>query len=219
MLVAEAALILAAGYLLSRTGSIVAERTGLGSAFFGATFIAVATSLPEISTMVSAVRLRRYEMALGDIFGTNLFNGALIFLIDVMAPGAPALNQVGAFSAFGSLLGLVLTAIFLAGVLERRDRTIFRMGWDFSQPSWSTPSASGCSGSFVTAPERRWPARVSRRSVYRRRTADDELRRCAGRGWLRQYIHGSPADKFALLSCHGGVDSQPAQVPQRIDAR
>lgn len=127
---AAALVILAAGWLLSETGSAAAAQTGLGSAFFGATLVAVATSLPEISTMVAAVRLRRYEMALGDIFGTNLFNAALIFLIDALAPGPPVLNRVGAFSAFGALLGLVLTAIFLAGVVERRDRTFLRMGWD-----------------------------------------------------------------------------------------
>ncbi len=125
-----ALLILAAGWLLSRTGSAAAAQTGLGSAFFGATFVAVATSLPEISTMVAAVRLRRYEMALGDIFGTNLFNAALVFLTDLLAPGPPLLSSVGAFSAFGALLGLVLTAIFLAGVVERRDRTVLRMGID-----------------------------------------------------------------------------------------
>ena len=69
-------------------------------------------------------------MALGDIFGTNLFNAALVFVIDALAPGPPVLSRVGAFSAFGALLGLVLTAIFMAGVIERRDRTVLRMGWD-----------------------------------------------------------------------------------------
>jgi cation:H+ antiporter len=69
-------------------------------------------------------------MALGDIFGTNLFNAALIFVTDALAPGEPLLGRVGAFSAFGALLGLILTALFMAGLVERRDRTVFRMGWD-----------------------------------------------------------------------------------------
>jgi cation:H+ antiporter len=69
-------------------------------------------------------------MALGDIFGTNLFNAALIFVIDILAPGEPILGRVGAFSAFGALLGLVLTAILMAGVIERRDSAVLRMGWD-----------------------------------------------------------------------------------------
>jgi cation:H+ antiporter len=69
-------------------------------------------------------------MALGDIFGTNLFNAALIFVTDALSSGAPVLGRVGAFSAFGALLGAVLTALFLAGLVERRDRTVLRMGWD-----------------------------------------------------------------------------------------
>lgn len=125
-----ALVILVAGYVLSETGSAVAERSGLGQAFFGATAVALATSLPEISTMVGAVRLKRYEMAIGDIFGTNLFNAALVFLIDLLSPGPPLLSRVGAFSAFGALLGLALTAVFLAGAIERRNRTVLRMGWD-----------------------------------------------------------------------------------------
>lgn len=127
---AAAVCILVAGWLLSETGSAAAAQSGLGSAFFGATFLAVATSLPEISTVVGAVRLKRYEMALGDIFGTNLFNAALVFVIDALAAGPPVLARVGAFSAFGALLGSVLTALFMAGVIERRNRTVLRMGWD-----------------------------------------------------------------------------------------
>ncbi len=125
-----ACVIITAGWALSQSGSAVAKQAGLGSAFFGVTLLAAATSLPEVSTVIGAVRLRRYEMALGDIFGTNLFNATLIFLTDLLAPGEPVLSRVGAFSAFGALLGLVVTAVFLAGLIERRDRTVLRMGWD-----------------------------------------------------------------------------------------
>jgi cation:H+ antiporter len=92
--------------------------------------IGFATSLPELSTIVAALRLRRYEMAIGDIFGTNLFNIALIFLADVAYRGEPVLVHAGPFEAVASLLGLVLTGIFLLGLLERRDRTVLRMGDD-----------------------------------------------------------------------------------------
>jgi len=77
-----------------------------------------------ISTVIAAVRLRRYEMALGDVFGTHLSNAALILVIDLLAPGPPLLDRAGSFAAFGALLGLVLTAIFVAGVLRWRDRTV-----------------------------------------------------------------------------------------------
>lgn len=128
--VGAGAVILVAGFLLARTGDAMAEQTGLGASFFGAVFLGFSTSLPEISTVIAAVRLKRYEMAISDIFGTNLFNVSIIVLVDALHPGGPVLVAAGRFAAFGALLALVLTAIFLVGMIERRDRTVLRMGID-----------------------------------------------------------------------------------------
>lgn len=122
--------ILVAGFLLSRTGEAMAEQTGLGNSFMGAVFVAISTSLPESSSVVSSMRRRRYEMALSDIFGTNLFNIVLVFVVDLVYGGGPALNEVGRFSLAASLLGALLAAIYLVGLIERRDRTVARMGGD-----------------------------------------------------------------------------------------
>jgi cation:H+ antiporter len=40
------------------------------------------------------------------------------------------LNTVDSFAVLGAVLAILLTAIFLVGVVERRDRTILRMGYD-----------------------------------------------------------------------------------------
>ncbi|MBM0105924.1 sodium:calcium antiporter [Steroidobacter sp. S1-65] len=123
-------LILGAGYLLARTGESLAAQTGLGTSFFGAVLLAFATSLPEWSTVLAAMRMRRYEMAIADIFGTNLFNVTIIAIVDFMHPGGPVLLETGAFAAFGAFLAAALTILFIVGMLERRDRTVLRMGWD-----------------------------------------------------------------------------------------
>ncbi|OGB21204.1 MAG: hypothetical protein A3I66_02415 [Burkholderiales bacterium RIFCSPLOWO2_02_FULL_57_36] len=128
--VAAAAVILVAGFFLSRTADAIAVQTGLGLSFVGAVLLALATSLPELSTVISSVRLRQYEMAISDILGTNLFNVALIFLVDAVYLGKPVLNGAGKFSLVASLLGALLTMIYLIGLVERRNRTIGRMGID-----------------------------------------------------------------------------------------
>ena len=129
-IVGVAAVILAAGYFLTKSGEGLAERTGLGSSFFGAVFLAISTSLPEVSTVLSAARLRRYEMAMSDIFGTNLFDVMLIFVIDAIFSGEPVLTIVGPFATLGAVLGIVVTAMFLVGLIERRNRVFLRMGPD-----------------------------------------------------------------------------------------
>lgn len=129
-IVIAAAHILVAGFLLSQTGDAIADQTGLGQSFVGAVLLAFSTSQPEASTVVSAMRLRQYEMAISGILGTNLFNVALIFLVDAAYDGKPVFNEVGTLPLFASLLGIVLTVIYLIGLIERRNRTIARMGID-----------------------------------------------------------------------------------------
>ena len=124
------ALILAAGIVLSQSADAIADRTGLGEGLVGLVLLAAATSLPELSVIVAAVRAGRCELAVGDIFGANLFNVAMIFVIDLAAPGPPVLGAGGAFEALAALLAMLLTGIFVLGLIERRDRTVLRMGYD-----------------------------------------------------------------------------------------
>lgn len=124
------AAVLVAGYFLAKSGEAIAQLTGLGTSFVGAVLLAASTSLPEVSTVLGAVRLRRYEMAISDVFGTNLFNVAILFVVDLLYAGGPALAESGRFAGFGALLAVTVTAIYLAGMIERRDRTVLRMGYD-----------------------------------------------------------------------------------------
>ncbi len=128
--VVAAAVILVAGFALARSGQALAESTGLGTSFFGAVLLGFATSLPELSTVLAAVKLKRHEMAIADVFGTNLFNVNIIVLADALHDGEPVLVEAGPFAAFAALLAMAMTAVYLVGLLERRDRTVLRMGID-----------------------------------------------------------------------------------------
>jgi len=125
-----AAIILVGGFFLSTSADIIATKTGLASGIVGFLLVGLSTSLPEISSVTAAIRLRRYDMAVGDIFGTNLFNIALIFLADVIYVGEPVLSLAGRFELIGAILAIILTGVFVIGLLERRNRTILHMGFD-----------------------------------------------------------------------------------------
>lgn len=127
---AAAGVILIAGFFLSQTGDAIAAQSGLGTGLVGLVLLAFATSLPELSSIVSALKLRRYEMAVGDIFGTNLFNIALLFVADLAHDGDPVLSMAGAFETVAAVLAALLTGVFVLGLLERQDRTFLRMGYD-----------------------------------------------------------------------------------------
>lgn len=127
---AAAALIFVCGYTLSELGDALAEQTGLGAGLVGFLLIGVATSTPELSSIVTAVRLRRYEMAFGQVLGTNFINLSLFLLADLAYPGGPVIDDLGRFEIVSALLGLMLIGIFQIGLLERRNPAFLRAGYD-----------------------------------------------------------------------------------------
>jgi cation:H+ antiporter len=127
---AAAAVIFVAGYILSQTGDALATQTGIGTGLVGFALIGVATSMPELSSIVTAVRIRRYEMAFAQVLGTNFINLSLILLADGVYQGGAVINELSRFETVSALLGALLTGVFLIGLLERRDPTVMKMGWD-----------------------------------------------------------------------------------------
>ena len=125
-----ALIILAAGWVLARTGDSLARQTGLGSTFVGLALVAGSTSLPELSTSLSAVRRGNHQMAVSNILGTNCLELALFFLADAVYRGGPILAALDRSALVAATVGMVVTCIFLLGLLERRDRTVLGMGID-----------------------------------------------------------------------------------------
>ena len=124
------ALIFAAGYALSQTGDAIAEQAGITSAMVGFALIGTATSLPELVTILVALKLGRPEMAFGQVLGTNFVNLSLLPLADLVYSGEPVVNTLGSFEVVSALLGALLIGVLMVGLLEHRNRTLGKMGID-----------------------------------------------------------------------------------------
>jgi cation:H+ antiporter len=120
---------LIAGVLLEVTGNQLADNMGVNGVIFGATVLATATALPEISSGIRAVQLGDNALAVGDIFGGNAFQVCLFLLADLVA-GKPVLPSAGDLNAWLAALGVALTAIYGFGLIARPDRTHLRLGYD-----------------------------------------------------------------------------------------
>jgi cation:H+ antiporter len=122
--------ILLAGWALALTGDALAEQTGLGASFVGVALVAASTSLPELSTALAAVRQGNHEMAVSNILGTNCLEVALFVVADAAYRGGPILAAVDRSGLLAAAIGMIVTAILLLGLLERRNQTMGRMGFD-----------------------------------------------------------------------------------------
>lgn len=127
---AASAFVLVAGIALALAASAVAEQSGLGGSFIGSTLLAASTSLPELSTTLAAIQIGAYSLAISNIFGSNALMVGLLLLADVAYLDGPILEQTGPAIAFGAAAGIVATAIYLAGLIERRNRQVWRLGID-----------------------------------------------------------------------------------------
>ena len=124
-----AAATLAAGVVLQQTSETISKQLGLSGVIFGATILAAITALPEISTGFAAVKLGDYKLAVSDIFGGNAFL-PVIFLVATLVSGKAVLPHATKSDMYLTGLGMLLTAVYVYGLIFRPHRQVARMGID-----------------------------------------------------------------------------------------
>jgi cation:H+ antiporter len=120
---------LAAGVALQVSGSMLADRFHIGGVIFGATALAIASALPEISTGITAARMGDNQLVMGDIFGGNSFQLTLFVVADLIA-GKATLASAGAQNSWLAGLGILVTMVYATSVIVRPEKNYFRIGLD-----------------------------------------------------------------------------------------
>jgi len=127
---AGAALVtLVAGVLLEKSGDQIANHIGLSGVLFGATILAASTAIPELATGLTSVKLGDYQLAFSDIFGGNAFLPVL-FLVASLLSGQAVLPQAQTTDIYLAGLGILLTTVYLYGLIFRPRRLVLGMGID-----------------------------------------------------------------------------------------
>jgi cation:H+ antiporter len=113
-------LILGARYTVIAAVTI-ADLLGFAVGVVSITAIAIGTSLPELFVSISAIKRREPEVALGNIFGSNIFNALLVTGLSGLFVSLP----LGAASFSVGLPGLLLSTLLL--VLLGISKKIYRL--------------------------------------------------------------------------------------------
>ncbi len=120
---------LAGGLVLEQSGEAIASQVGLSGVLFGATFLAAATALPELSTGLASLKLGDCQLAMSDIFGGNAFLPVLFIVADLLS-GRAVLPQMQDTDIYLTALGALLTVVYIYGLIFRPRRRIAGMGAD-----------------------------------------------------------------------------------------
>lgn len=126
----NALVIIVAATYLPRVGERIAEVTGLGRTFVGSVFIAVSTSLPELVVSLGALRLGAVDIALGNLFGSNLFNVGILALDDMLYTKGALLSNVSQGHLVTTSAAIVMTAIAVIGLTYQATRKLRFFAWD-----------------------------------------------------------------------------------------
>ncbi len=108
--------------ILVRSSVAIADMTGLGTTFIGTTLVALVTSLPELVTTIAAARLGADDMAIGNLFGSNMFNIFALGLTDVFYTQGRFLGVIDPSFVLVGMLGLIMTGMALIGNVARIER-------------------------------------------------------------------------------------------------
>ena len=124
----SAVFVIFGGIYLARYGDILAELTGWGRLWVGTVLVAMATSIPELVTNISAVSINAPELAVGNIFGANMVNMFTLAMVTLIFANRRLFSQIS--QGHGTLAVSAILLTFLALVLGYfpSNITIFNAG-------------------------------------------------------------------------------------------
>ena len=107
--------------LITYVTDIIAARLNLGASLAGALLLGIATSLPELTSCVSLVKIGNFNVSVGNIVGSNLFNFLIIFISDVLFIGGTVYDFAESQTRNLVIFGIISTILLLT-VLKIKDK-------------------------------------------------------------------------------------------------
>jgi len=95
------------GELIVKSAVDIATRMGVSEAIIGLTIVALGTSLPELATSVIAAAKHNSDIAIGNVFGSNIFNVFFVLATSSVIRPLPAYDGIeldALMAATGSII-------------------------------------------------------------------------------------------------------------------
>lgn len=126
----NACVVIIAALFLPEIGKGIAEKTGLGQTFVGNIFIAISTSLPEVVVSLSAMKIDAVDLAIGNLFGSNIFNIFILAIDDIFFVQGPLLSYANPNHIISAQSAIVMMTIAVIGLTYRAAKKPLFLAWD-----------------------------------------------------------------------------------------
>jgi cation:H+ antiporter len=126
----NALVVIVAAIFLPEIGAGLAESTGLGQTFVGNILIAVSTSLPELVVSLTAIKIDAVDLAVGNLFGSNIFNIFILAIDDIFFVKGPLFSFANPNNIIPALSAIAMTTIAIIGLTYRAEKKLLFLAWD-----------------------------------------------------------------------------------------
>lgn len=126
----NALIVVGAALLLPFFGKTIAEQSGLGNVFFGTLFLAASTSLPELVVSIAAIRIGSFDMAVGNLFGSNTFNILILANDDIFYREGSLFSHISPSHLLSIMATIMMTAVAVIGLLFKAEQKRFILAAD-----------------------------------------------------------------------------------------
>jgi cation:H+ antiporter len=122
-------LVVAAQFLVA-SAEALAGMTGLAVGFIGVALFPLVTATPELVSTATAVRLGAYDLAVGNLFGSCVFNIFALALVSLVYAAGPFFSAIAPGFGLVAILGVILISLALLGTLARAELRVLGVEWD-----------------------------------------------------------------------------------------
>lgn len=124
--VTSSIVVVAAGVWLPFIVKDLATAMAWEQSFVGTLFVAAVTSAPEVVVTLAALRLGAIDLAIGNLFGSNLFNTAILAVEDLAYLPGPLLAHVSMAHAVSAFSAMMMGGLAVVGLVVRPVSRVFR---------------------------------------------------------------------------------------------
>jgi cation:H+ antiporter len=127
---ALAVIVAIAGYSVGEVGVSLSVHTGISESLVGSLLTALCNSLPELVTIVAAVRQGALTLAVGGVICGNSFDVLLLAFCDIAYRQGSIYHALATPQVFVIALTILMTGILFLGLLRREKHGIGNIGFE-----------------------------------------------------------------------------------------
>jgi cation:H+ antiporter len=119
-------IVVAAGVWLPFIAKDLATTMNWDQSFVGTLFVAFVTSAPEIVVTLTAIRMGAVDLAIGNLFGSNLFNIFILALDDLAYLPGPLFSGVASAHVVSAFSAMMMSGLAVVGLILRPKSRVYR---------------------------------------------------------------------------------------------